>query len=106
MQQERRRETRRPIDTNVYITFANGARAESRIMNMNLGGCFLDGSFGLQGGDVVFIQSAHNPAMNGIYAQVQWIVDDPTLKGFGVQFQPMDDAQKFELIKWFNKLMA
>ena len=102
---ERRTEKRWPAEATVKLTFQNGVQAESRILNVNLGGCFLDGTFNLQGGEVVYLQSAYVPFLNGVYAQVCWVVNDPNLVGFGVRFQPMDDGQKFELIKWFNKLV-
>lgn len=105
MQSERRTETRWPAEANVRLTFANGAQTDSRVLNVNLGGCFLEGSFGLQGGEVLYLQSLYQPFLNGIYAQVVWVVSDPNLIGVGVRFQPMDDTQKFEIIKWFNKLV-
>jgi hypothetical protein len=105
MHPERRGETRWPTAAHVHLTFENGAQAESRVLNVNLGGCFLEGSFGLRGGEVIYVQSQHNPMLNGLYVQVQWVVDEPHLRGVGVRFQPMDDQQKFEIIKWFNKLV-
>ena len=53
MQNERRGEIRWPTAAHVHITFQNGAQTTSRILNVNLGGCFLEGSFGLQPGGVV-----------------------------------------------------
>ena len=105
MQSDRRTETRWPTAAFVRLTFQNGAQVDSRILNVNLGGCFLEGSFGLQIGEVIYLQSAHNPALNGLYLQVVWVVSEANLAGVGVRFQPMEDAQKFELIKWFNKLV-
>ncbi len=105
MSSERRAETRWPAEANVRITFSNGAQADARVLNVNLGGCFLEGSFGLAGGEVIYLQSIYQPFLNGIYAQVVWVVNEANLIGIGVHFQPMDDAQKFEIIKWFNRLV-
>jgi PilZ domain len=101
---ERRTEPRWPAEAVVHITFQNGAQVDARILNVNLGGCFLEGSYGLQGGETVYLQS-QSPHLNGVYAQAVWVVNEPNLQGFGVQFQPMDDSQKFEIIKWFNRLV-
>ena len=103
--QDRRQEPRWPAEAVLRITFQNGTQVDSRILNVNLGGCFLEGYFGMQGGETVFLQSVHNPVLNGLYAQVVWIVNEPNLQGVGVQFQPMGEPQKFELIKWFNRLV-
>lgn len=101
---ERRSEPRWPSEAVVHITFQNGAQADARLLNVNLGGCFLEGFYGLQGGETVYLQG-YTPMLNGVYAQVVWVVSEPNLQGFGVQFQPMDDTQKFELIRWFNRLV-
>lgn|GEM_PF-1886963 len=101
---ERRQEPRWPAEAVAHITFQNGAEAQARILNVNLGGCFLEGYYGLAGGETVYLQTL-NPILNGIYAQVVWVVNETNLQGFGVMFQPMDDNQKFELIRWFNRLV-
>ena len=103
---ERRRDPRWPVAVNARVTLQNGQYFDSNILNVNLGGCFLEGSFGLVDGDVVLIHSYFNPKLNGVYGQVCWLVDEPTLKGIGVRFQPMDDPQKFELIRWFNQVVG
>lgn len=105
MSSERRNETRWPAAAFLRLTAANGAQADSRLLNVNLGGCFLEGSFGMQVGEVIYLQSPYQPYLNGVYAQIVWLVNEPTLSGIGVSFQPMDDNQKFELIRWFNKLV-
>jgi hypothetical protein len=101
---ERRQEPRWPAEAVIQITFQNNTQVAARLLNVNLGGCFLEGYYGLQGGETVFLQG-QNPILNGLYAQVVWIVNEPNLQGFGVMFQPMDDAQKFELIRWFNRMV-
>ncbi len=106
MSNERRGAERWPVAVSARITLQNGQTYESNILNVNLGGCFLEGGFGLLEGDVILVHSYYNPKMNGIYAQVLWVVDEPNLKGIGVRFQPMDDTQKFDLIKWFNQAVG
>ncbi len=106
MSQERRGENRFPVAVLARITLQDGKFCDSNILNVNLGGCFLEGAFGLREGDVVLIHSYYNPKLSGVYAQVLWVVDEPGLRGIGVRFQPMDDAQKFDLIKWFNQTVG
>lgn len=106
MSQERRVAERWPVAVTARITLQTGQFFDSRILNVNLGGCFLEGRFGLREGDVVLIHSAYNPKLNDIYAQVLWVVEEPGLLGIGVRFQPMDDTQKFDLIKWFNQVVG
>ena len=106
MSNERRGAERWPVAVSARITLQNGQTHESNILNVNLGGCFLEGGFGLREGDVILVHSYYNPKMNGIYAQVLWVVDESNLKGIGVRFQPMDDTQKFDLIKWFNQAVG
>ncbi len=106
MSQERRGSERWPAAVTARITLQNGQFFESNILNVNLGGCFLEGGVGLREGDVVLIQSYFNPKLNGVYAQVIWVVDEPGLRGIGVRFQPMDDGQKFEIIRWFNQVVG
>lgn len=106
MSQERRSSARWPVDVSVKVTLQNGQAFDSNILNVNLGGCFLDGTFGLREMDVVLLHSYYNPKLNGVYAQVIWVVDEPGLRGVGVRFQPMDDAQKFELVRWFNQVVG
>jgi hypothetical protein len=105
MSDERRTADRWPVATSARVTLESGQYYDTRILNVNLGGCFLEGTFGLRESDVVLLHSYYNPKLSGIYAQVIWVVDDPNLKGIGVRFQPMDDSQKFELIRWFNQLV-
>jgi hypothetical protein len=106
MSQERRSSARWPVAVTVKVTLQNGQSFDSNILNVNLGGCFLDGMTGLREMDVVLLNSYYNPKLNGIYAQVIWVVDEPGLRGVGVRFQPMDDAQKFELVRWFNQVVG
>jgi hypothetical protein len=106
MSQERRVAERWPVAVTARITLQNGQVYDSSILNVNLGGCFLEGHFGLREGDVVLVHSYYNPKLNGIYSQILWVVDEPGLKGIGVRFQPMDDTQKFDLIKWFNQVVG
>jgi PilZ domain len=106
MSNERRGAERWPVAVTARITLQNGQAFDSNILNVNLGGCFLEGRFGLRDGDVVLVHSFYNPVLNGIYAQVLWVVDEPGLSGIGVRFQPMDDTQKFDLIKWFNQVVG
>jgi hypothetical protein len=106
MSEERRRDPRWPVEVSARITLQDGRYFDSNILNVNLGGCFLEGAAGLGEGEVVLIHSYFNPRLAGVYAQVQWVVDEPGLRGVGVRFQPMDDTQKFELIKWFNRLVG
>lgn len=101
---ERRGEPRWPTEAVAHLTFQNGWQTQSRILNVNLGGCFLEGRFNVRGGEQIFIQSV-NPLLNGVYAQIVWVVDENNLCGIGVQFAPMDDTQKFEIIRWFNRLV-
>ncbi len=102
---DRRAEMRWPTAALVRITFANGAVAESRVLNINLGGCFLEGEFGLNGGEILAIESGYHPLLNGLQAQVVWVVREPTLVGIGVRFQPLGDEQQVELVRWFNSLV-
>jgi hypothetical protein len=104
MSQERRGSARWPVAVTARITLQSGQYFDTSILNVNLGGCFLEGGFGLREMDVVLIHSYYNPQLAGIYAQVIWVVDEPGLKGIGVRFQPMDDTQKFELVRWFNQV--
>ena len=106
MSQERRGAERWPVAVTARITLQTGQFFDSRILNVNLGGCFLEGQFGLREGDVVLIHSYYNPKLKDIYAQILWVVDEPGLTGIGVRFQPMDDTQKFDLIKWFNQVVG
>jgi PilZ domain len=106
MSQERRGAERWPVAVTARVTLQNGQFMDSNILNVNLGGCFLEGVFGLGEGDVVLVHSYYNPKLNGIYCQILWVVDEPGLKGIGVRFQPMDDTQKFDLIKWFNQVVG
>jgi hypothetical protein len=103
---ERRRDPRWPVEVSARITLQDGRYFDGNILNVNLGGCFLEGTAGIAEGEVVLIHSYFNPRLAGVYAQVQWVVDEPGLRGVGVRFQPMDDTQKFELIKWFNRLVG
>lgn len=106
MSQERRGAERWPVAVTAKITLQTGQLFDSRILNVNLGGCFLEGQFGLREGDVVLINSYYNPKLNDVYAQILWVVEEPGLTGIGVRFQPMDDTQKFDLIKWFNQVVG
>ena len=105
MSQERRGAERWPVAVTARVTLQDGRFTDTNILNVNLGGCFLEGAFALREADVVLIHSYYNPKLAGIYAQVIWVVDDPGLKGIGVRFQPMDDGQKFDLIRWFNQVV-
>ncbi len=106
MSNERRVADRWPVAVTAQITLESGQVFNSHILNVNLGGCFLEGEFGLKEGDVILVHSQYNPTLNGIYSQILWVVDEPGLKGIGVRFQPMDDTQKFDLIKWFNQVVG
>lgn len=106
MSDERRGAERWPVEVMARVSLQNGQYYDSSILNVNLGGCFLEGGFGLNEGEVVLVHSNYNPKLNGIYAQVLWVVEEPGLRGIGVRFQPMDDTQKFDLIKWFNQVVG
>jgi hypothetical protein len=106
MSNERRGDPRWPVEVSARLTLQDGRYFDGNILNVNLGGCFLEGSFGLREGDVILIHSYFNPRLAGVYAQVQWVVDEAGIRGVGVRFQPMDDLQKFELIKWFNRVVG
>jgi hypothetical protein len=106
MSEEKRRDPRWPVAIGARVTLQSGQYFDSNILNVNLGGCFLEGTFGLQNGDVILVHSYFAPQLNGVYGQICWVVDEPTLKGVGVRFQPMDDGQKFELIRWFNQVVG
>jgi hypothetical protein len=106
MSEERRSSARWPVAVTTRVTLQNGQYYDSSILNVNLGGCFLEGNFGLREMDVILLHSYYNPKLNGVYAQVIWIVEEPGLRGIGVRFQPMDDTQKFDLVKWFNQVVG
>lgn len=106
MSDERRGSARWPVAVTARVTLQSGQFYDTSILNVNLGGCFLEGRAGLNEGDMVLVHSYYNPSLNGVYAQVIWVVDEPGLKGVGVRFQPMDDAQKFELVRWFNQVVG
>ncbi len=106
MSEERRSSARWPVAVTVKVTLQSGHSFDSNILNVNLGGCFLGEIAGLREMDVVLLHSYYNPKLNGIYAQVIWVVDEPGLRGVGVRFQPMDDGQKFELVRWFNQAVG
>ncbi|HLP42628.1 MAG TPA: PilZ domain-containing protein [Fibrobacteria bacterium] len=106
MSDERRNDPRWPVTVSARLTLQDGRYFDGSILNVNLGGCFVEGAFGLKEGDVVLLHNNFNPRLAGIYAQVKWVVDEQGLRGVGLLFQPMDDSQKFELIQWFNRVVG
>ena len=106
MSDERRSSARWPVAVTVKVTLQNGHAFDSNILNVNLGGCFLGEVAGLREMDVVLLHSYYNPSSTASTPRSIWVVDEPGLRGVGVRFQPMDDAQKFELVRWFNQVVG
>ncbi len=104
MANEKRITGRWPIEATAQL-MARGIVYNTNILNVNLGGCFLDGIFPTEVGEVIVIGSVYNAQINGLQAKVMWIVNEPNLNGIGVAFEPMNDTQKFDLIKWFNQIV-
>ncbi len=103
MSNERRIQVRWPIAIAVRISL-HGAWYDTNLLNVNLGGCFLEGSFGAQVGDVLLLQSAYNPELDNLRGQIVWVVEEPNLRGIGVQFEPIEESRQFSLIRWFNQM--
>src|SRR6187402_633925 len=81
MSDERRGSARWPVAVTARVTMQNGQFYDTSILNVNLGGCFLEGVNGLKEMDVILVHSYYNPQLNGVYAQIIWVVDEPGLKG-------------------------
>ncbi len=104
MRAENRAAPRWPSAAGARVTLNNQVY-NSNILNVNLGGCFFEGAFPARVSDIVLISSDHNQNINGLRAQVVWVVNEPDLQGIGVKFEPINEQQQFELIKWFNAMV-
>ncbi len=99
----RRTSPRWVVEIGVTLQCELGAY-ETNILNMNLGGCFVEGRFDLFAGDIVYLTSQHNPNINGMPARVAWVVDDPDLAGIGLRFENLDDNTQRYLLSWYNEI--
>lgn len=98
---EKRINSRWPVEVAVRLLH-QGRIFPATILNVNLGGCFFEGRFPFGRGDSLRIQSDHLPCIDGVEARVMWVVEDASLGGVGVKFDPMEDEQKFTLLNWFH----
>ncbi len=104
MRAEHRSTPRWPSEAGARVTLHNQVYY-SNILNVNLGGCFFEGAFPARVSDIIQISSDHNQNINGLRAQVVWVLNEPDIQGIGVKFEPIDEQQQFELIKWFNAMV-
>ncbi len=101
---ERRTSERWVVAIDIMVQAEDGRTGPGTLLNVNLGGCFIEGDFGMQLGERLRFATVNSQALPSVQGTVVWIVDEDDLKGVGLRFDSLDEEQQLVVVNWYNKL--